>query len=146
MNYDDININSIFLFIIFTAKTSVGPYTGLKKFLAFLFMFVCVYCDTGCRNYSVHLNFGRNVRVLSEIYCIVFGVPCSNSSCTRIHKNVSLHYGLWREMCLYSCLFVCDVLQLNSYIVFAVHQPNSACTGMHQKCIKALRPMVRNIF
>ena len=80
-------------------ETSVRPYIVLEKFLKFLFLSLWMSCDSGRRNYPISLKFGPNVYVLWEISCIIFDVYCLNSACIRIHRSISIHYGLWKKTC-----------------------------------------------
>ena len=73
-----------------TAKMSVKSNVKLKKFLMFVILSVSVSCYNNHRNYPISLKFYTNVYVLREISCIVFGVHCPNSTCTRIHKSISI--------------------------------------------------------
>ena len=65
------------------AKTSVRLYVGLKKFLVFIFLYVCgarVIAEIfELQKFSIRLKFCTNVYVLFEINCIFFGVHYPNS-------------------------------------------------------------------
>ena len=65
---------------------------------------VSLWRDSGRRNYPIHLKFNTNVYVLYKISCVIFAVHYINSECALILKTVTIHCGLWREMCLYICL------------------------------------------
>ena len=40
------------------------------------FLFVCVSCDSGSRNYSISLKFDTNIYVLCESSFMAFGLHC----------------------------------------------------------------------
>ena len=74
----------------------MGRYVELKKFLLFVFLSVCVRCDSGRRINSVRLKFGTNVYALYKISCIVFGVHCEIvrvQGYTRVSQYVTAYGG-----------------------------------------------------
>ena len=83
-----INIISSFIFVTLFVETSVRNFIGLKKFLVFLFLSVCVSRCSSRRNYSICLKLHTTIFALCGIRYIDFGVNCPNSACTGIHKNI----------------------------------------------------------
>ena len=63
----------------------------------FKILSLCVWRDSGFRNFPIHLKFSTNIYVLCKISCMVFGVHHANRACTGIHKSISIHYKRWRE-------------------------------------------------
>ena len=91
---------TIFIF----AKTSVRLYIGPDNCSVFVFRSVYVSSNSVRRKYPVSFKCGLNTDVLFKSRSIDFGVHCPNIVCTRMHKRISLHFGLWKEMYLYfSC-------------------------------------------
>ena len=86
-----LNTHIIFTQNFITVETSVRSYIRLEKLLLSVFLFVCVWLDSFRRNYPIRLKFGTNVSVLCEISCIVLSIHCRNSSCTGVHKSISIY-------------------------------------------------------
>ena len=79
-------------------ETSVRPIISIKKFLAFVFLSVCVPRDSGLRNYLIYMKFDTNVYALFVISCTVFDAHFPNNSYIEILKSIPMFYGLWKEI------------------------------------------------
>ena len=92
-----------------------------------------MWSDSGCRNHSFR-------------FLVYIGQIARIQECT---KKFSIHYGLWRKMCLYFFLFVCGAIAVDypnrlksdtnihalceiSCIVFRIHESKTVYRGMHK--------------
>ena len=130
---------------------------GLEKFSVFVFLSVCMWRDSGRRNYPIYMKFCTNIYVLSEINCTVFGVHCLNSACTWTHKSIYTlrlmkeNESLFLPVCVCTgsssrnypirlkCVTNVYALREISCLLFGECCPSGAFTEIHKSYLNGLR-------